>query len=84
VTRGDVADSGSFGHVRATLKGLANALEQPAASDYVVLLTAQDYPLRSSTCIEQYRERRQSVVHEPLAAPFSSLETSELASAETG
>jgi hypothetical protein len=43
-----------FGHVRATLKGLADVLERRAAFDYVVLLTAQDYPVRSSAYIEQF------------------------------
>ena len=33
-----------FGHVRATLKGLADVLERRVPFDYVVLLTAQDYP----------------------------------------
>jgi hypothetical protein len=43
-----------FGHVRATLKGLADVVERGAPFDYVVLLTAQDYPLRSSAYIERF------------------------------
>jgi hypothetical protein len=43
----------NFGHVRATLKGLADVLERRVDFDYVVLLTAQDYPLRSAADIER-------------------------------
>jgi hypothetical protein len=43
-----------FGHVRATLKGLADVLERRVPFDYVVLLTAQDYSLRTAADIERY------------------------------
>jgi hypothetical protein len=49
-----VSHWGGWGHVRATLKGLADVLEHSAGFDYLVLLTAQDYPLRSSPAIEQF------------------------------
>ena len=38
---------GGFGHVRATLKGIDHVVESGAPFDYAVLLTGQDYPLRS-------------------------------------
>ena len=38
---------GGFGHVRATLKGIDHVVENGAPFDYAVLLTGQDYPLRS-------------------------------------
>jgi hypothetical protein len=49
-----VSHWGGFGHVRATLKGLADVIERGVPFDYVVLLTGQDYPLRSATAIEEY------------------------------
>ncbi|HSJ30536.1 MAG TPA: beta-1,6-N-acetylglucosaminyltransferase [Longimicrobiales bacterium] len=39
---------GDFGHVQATLKGLSALLAAGQPFDYVVLLTGQDYPLRSN------------------------------------
>ena len=45
---------GGFGHVRASLKGLSEAIEGDVPFDYLVLLTGQDYPLRSPTEIEDY------------------------------
>lgn len=39
---------GDFGHVRATLKGLRALLESGRPFDYVVLLTGQDYPLKTN------------------------------------
>ena len=38
---------GGFGHVRATLKGIDHVVSSGVAFDYAVLLTGQDYPLRS-------------------------------------
>lgn len=38
---------GDFGHVRATLKGLDRLAASARAYDYVVLLTGQDYPIKS-------------------------------------
>lgn len=48
-----VSHWGGFGHVRATLKGLAHAVESGDPFDYLVLLTAQDYPLRPAALIEE-------------------------------
>jgi hypothetical protein len=62
-----------FGHVRATLKGLADVVERRVAFDYVVLLTAQDYPLRSSAYIERFlgdAGGRSFMNHWPLPSPF--------------
>lgn len=39
---------GDFGHVRATIKGLRAVVASNRPFDYVVLLTGQDYPLKSS------------------------------------
>ena len=38
---------GGFGHVRATLKGIDHVVASGVPFDYAVLLTGQDYPLRS-------------------------------------
>jgi hypothetical protein len=45
---------GGFGHVRASLKGISEAIERNVPFDYLVLLTGQDYPLRSATEIEDH------------------------------
>ena len=39
---------GAFGHVQATLSGIHELLARRIAFDYVILLTGQDYPLRSN------------------------------------
>ena len=39
---------GDFGHVRATLKGLRVLIASNRPFDYVVLLTGQDYPLKTN------------------------------------
>lgn len=44
---------GDFGHVRATLAGLRTLIETERPFDYVVLLTGQDYPLKSSAVIAE-------------------------------
>lgn len=45
---------GGFGHVRATLKGIDHLVESETPFDYAVLLTGQDYPLRSPTEIARF------------------------------
>jgi hypothetical protein len=45
---------GDFGHVRATLKGLAYLFNHKIDFDYVFLLTAQDYPIKSNAYIEEF------------------------------
>jgi Core-2/I-Branching enzyme len=49
-----VSHWGGFGHVRASLKGLADVVEHGVQFDYLVLLTGQDYPLRSAAAIEGF------------------------------
>jgi Core-2/I-Branching enzyme len=45
---------GGFGHVRATLKGIDHFVRGDGAFDYAVLLTGQDYPLRSPAAIADF------------------------------
>jgi hypothetical protein len=45
---------GGFGHVRATLKGIDHFVDGDIPFDYAVLLTGQDYPLRSPAAIADY------------------------------
>lgn len=52
--RRHVSHWGGFGHVRASLKGLADIVERGIDFDYLVLLTGQDYPLRSAAAIERF------------------------------
>lgn len=49
---------GDFGHVRATLKGLAAGDDSGFDPDYVVLLTGQDYPIKANRFIDDYLARR--------------------------
>ena len=46
----------SFGHVRASLKGIHAALAQVPKIDYAVLLTGQDYPIKSNAYIHDFFE----------------------------
>jgi hypothetical protein len=52
---------GGFGHVRATLKGIHELKRRDVDFDYLVLLTGQDYPIKSNdfihTFFEEYREK---------------------------
>lgn len=43
---------GDFGHVRATLKGLDALAASAQDAEYVVLLTGQDYPIKSNETME--------------------------------
>jgi hypothetical protein len=45
---------GDFGHVRATLKGLAYLFQNEVNFDYLFLLTGQDYPIKSNAYIESF------------------------------
>jgi Core-2/I-Branching enzyme len=45
---------GGFGHVRASLKGIAALVQAGCDFDYAVLLTGQDYPLRAPAAIARY------------------------------
>jgi hypothetical protein len=60
---------GDFGHVRATLKGLAAIEESGRDPDYVVLLTGQDYPIKANRFINDHLARhagRSFMNHRPL------------------
>jgi hypothetical protein len=45
---------GTFGHVKASLEGIGGALASRAGVDYGLLLTGQDYPLRSNAEIAAF------------------------------
>jgi hypothetical protein len=45
---------GDFGHVAATLKGIDALLRTGADFDYAVLLTGQDYPIKSNDHIRRF------------------------------
>jgi hypothetical protein len=45
---------GDFGHVQATLKGIAELYRRAIAFDYAILLTGQDYPLRTNHIIAEF------------------------------
>jgi hypothetical protein len=45
---------GGFGHVRATLKGIDELGRSGTPFDYVILLTGQDYPIKSNDYIESF------------------------------
>jgi hypothetical protein len=45
---------GGFGHVQATLKGIDALLRREIGFDHLVLLTGQDYPIKSNDSIERF------------------------------
>jgi hypothetical protein len=45
---------GGFGHVAATLKGIAEISRTGTSADYVILLTGQDYPIKSNDRIYRF------------------------------
>jgi hypothetical protein len=47
-------DYGGFGHVRATLKGLTELVRRNRLFDYAILLTGQDYPIKSVDEIDHF------------------------------
>jgi hypothetical protein len=49
---------GGFGHVAATLEGLDQLLASGEPFDYVILLTGQDYPIKSRAYIEGFFARQ--------------------------
>lgn len=60
---------GDFGHVRATLKGIAGLLERDVSFDHAILLTGQDYPIKSNERIRGFLARyrgRSFMAHFPL------------------
>jgi hypothetical protein len=63
---------GGFGHVRASLKGIAAIVESGFDPDYTILLSGQDYPIKPNRAIREFlaeREGRSSFMHFPLPAP---------------
>jgi hypothetical protein len=60
---------GDFGHPRATLKGISAILRRRLPFDYAVLLTGQDYPIKSNAQIDDFFSRRDGqsfMAHFPL------------------
>jgi Core-2/I-Branching enzyme len=47
---------GGFGHVRASLKGIDALLSSGTRFDYAILLTGQDYPIKSNRYIGRFFE----------------------------
>jgi hypothetical protein len=45
---------GDYGHVRATLAGIRRLVELRTPFDYVILITGQDYPIKSNEQIETF------------------------------
>lgn len=45
---------GGFGHVAASIKGLRELSRRGIAFDYVILLTGQDYPIKTNAQIAQF------------------------------
>jgi len=52
---------GGFGHVRASLKGIDALLSSGAGFDYAILLTGQDYPIKSNRYIARFFEQQHSM-----------------------
>jgi hypothetical protein len=52
-------DYGGFGHVRATITGLDELIRRRVAFDYVILLTGQDYPIKSNEQITAFFRKHQ-------------------------
>jgi hypothetical protein len=50
---------GGFGHVRATLKGIEELRRGATPFEYAILLTGQDYPIKSNEYIERFFEAAQ-------------------------
>jgi hypothetical protein len=48
---------GDFGHVQATLKGINEIFKRNTSFDYAILLTGQDYPIKTNEQIHEFFER---------------------------
>jgi hypothetical protein len=48
---------GGFGHVRASLKGIAEVRGSGWDPDYVILLSGQDYPIKPNAYVQEFLER---------------------------
>ena len=63
---------GGFGHVQASLKGIAAISESDLDPDYTILLSGQDYPIKRNQAIRDFlsaREGRSAFMHFPLPTP---------------
>jgi hypothetical protein len=49
---------GDFGHVRASLKGIAAIVDSGYDPDYTILLSGQDYPIKSNPAIREFLATR--------------------------
>jgi hypothetical protein len=47
-------DWGGFGHVQATLEGIHEVMQRGIPFDYVILLTGQDYPIKTNDHIQDF------------------------------
>jgi hypothetical protein len=64
---------GDFGHVRATIKGIDELFNGNIPFDYVILLTGQDYPLKSNVQIEEFfkeHEGKSFIEYFPLPSAY--------------
>lgn len=60
---------GGFGHVAASLKGIRHLRESGSSPDYVILLSGQDYPIKSNASLRDFLEQgneRSFFMHFPL------------------
>jgi hypothetical protein len=55
--RRHVCEWGGFGHVDASLEGIRAVLASATDPDYAILLTGQDYPIKSNAYIASFLER---------------------------
>lgn len=53
---------GGFGHVAATLEGIAEMLRTGTSFDYAILLTGQDYPIKPNRYISAFLEERKGML----------------------
>jgi Core-2/I-Branching enzyme len=63
---------GGFGHVAASLKGIAAIAGSGFDPDYTILLSGQDYPIKSDRAIREFltaRDGRSSFLHFPIPTP---------------
>jgi hypothetical protein len=49
---------GGFGHVAATLEGISELVRNEVEYDYAILLTGQDYPIKSNSHIQRFLRAR--------------------------
>jgi len=54
-------DWGGFGHVRATMEGIYEIMQLGIPFDYVILLTGQDYPIKSNDEIRLFFRQRNGI-----------------------